>query len=132
MCSEYINNTYPDDSEMIKVQTLQEMADDDSSKETIMTEDTNAAGSTGHKDANHQRRVRSKGRSNVKNREDHELSPLSRTRSLSIGVCGGPFWADPKTNMIECARKLAHRLLLCLNMCMCVCVCVCLNHHVLY
>ena len=57
VCSEYINNTYPEDSEMIKAQKLQEIEDDDSSKDTTTTEETNTAGSMGPKDTNYQRRV---------------------------------------------------------------------------
>ena len=72
-----LNNTYPEDSEIIEAQQLQEMEDDDSSKDTTMTEDTYTAGSTGHNDANHQGTVRPKGRGKLKDREDHELSPLS-------------------------------------------------------
>ena len=53
MCSEYINNTYPEDSEIIKAQKLQEMEDDDNSKDTTTTEDTNTVGSIGHNEVNY-------------------------------------------------------------------------------
>ena len=95
-----------------------QVVDEDSSKILTNTEEDENTEMTIHpknkNDPGHKKEP--KGRGEVKNRQDHDLSHPPPACMISIGVCGRRLWAGPKTSMITCARNVALCLVVCLGL----------------
>ena len=120
VCRDFIISTYPQDSERIMAQKMQQIDDDDSSKDITTADEANVAGPSNQIYTSYLKKGRSKGKGKTKNREGHELRHAPPACSLSIGVCGRPLWADPKTSMMPSTCNFV----LCLVVCSCLWMCL--------
>ena len=62
VCRDFIISTYPPDSERIMAQKMQQIDDDDSSKDITTADEANVAGPSNQIDTSYMKQGRSKGR----------------------------------------------------------------------